>query len=627
MAWITVLNLLLLVKLFILLDGGTEARDAVIDRLALTTEQIDASGEVFEDEKAKDHKIFRSVRLREFVASGIWYGAAVGICVVGVLLSTIRWWNRVIPPKNAGIQYPSKQVVGWIFAIAFVGLFIRLPRMDFSLYNDESFNFTRYIHGQFKPDKETGELKFRKVSWQQTAWGNHFGNNGELYSIAARASHDFWQKQNNTADGEVSEVALRIPSLLAGVGSIIIISLCGVLCFGTRTGIIAAILTALHPWHIRYSTEARSYGMVLLFSAIILLSLVLAIREGRWRWWLLFLLTEVLCLWAYIGSVYFLLAVNLVALTWILWSHRTVFPRWLAANSLAAALFLQITGPSLPQIAYAGANMGSLQGWTGISSSLEILGYLVSGMPLVNAAPENPISPAWLNFGVIGTVLFTLGIVGLVFGLVQLIRKRQGSGLFISATAIGSVVVAIAISNLTSSVVHHWYVIYALPGFVLMKAIAVKFAWASKLRFAGPALLGLFVLGFIPPARNYLTQGKEPLREVMEFMRGDVYPFDEKSGHPLVAAFWSDVVYDPTIIYTPSIADLEKAMERARTENRPLYVEFGYRPLALQHNPDLVAYIEDSGKFEHLKTFHGLEETQFTHYVFRLKLLGNPVAK
>ena len=288
MAWITVLNLLLLVKLFILLDGGTEARDAVIDRLALTTEQIDASGEVFEDQKAKDHKIFRSVRLREFVASGIWYGAAVGICVVGVLLSTIRWWNRVIPPKNAGIQYPSKQVVGWIFAIAFVGLFIRLPRMDFSLYNDESFNFTRYIHGQFKPDKETGELKFRKVSWQQTAWGNHFGNNGELYSIAARASHDFWQKQNNTADGEVSEVALRIPSLLAGVGSIIIISLCGVLCFGTRTGIIAAILTALHPWHIRYSTEARSYGMVLLFSAIILLSLVLAIREGRWRWWLLF---------------------------------------------------------------------------------------------------------------------------------------------------------------------------------------------------------------------------------------------------------------------------------------------------------------------------------------------------
>jgi len=47
----------------------------------------------------------------------------------------------------------------------------------------------------------------------------------------------------------------------------------------------------------------------------------------------------------------------------------------------------------------------------------------------------------------------------------------------------------------------------------------------------------------------------------------------------------------------------------------------------LQHNPDLVAYIEDSGKFEHLKTFHGLEEAQFTHYVFRLKLLGNPVAK
>ena len=137
--------------------------------------------------------------------------------------------------------------------------------------------------------------------------------------------------------------------------------------------------------------------------------------------------------------------------------------------------------------------MGSLQGWTGISSSLEILGYLVSGMPLVNAAPENPISPAWLNFGVIGTVLFTLGIVGLVFGLVQLIRKRQGSGLFISAAAIGSVVVAIAISNLTSSVVHHWYVIYALPGFVLMKAIAVKFCVGQQTSLRRTGAAGAFL--------------------------------------------------------------------------------------------------------------------------------------
>ena len=100
--------------------------------------------------------------------------------------------------------------------------------MDFSLYNDEAYNFTRYTHGQFKWNEEAGENLFKKASWQKTLWGNQFGNNGQLYSIFSRICHDIWQKKSDAVDGEVSEVALRIPSLIAGVASIAMIGLCGV---------------------------------------------------------------------------------------------------------------------------------------------------------------------------------------------------------------------------------------------------------------------------------------------------------------------------------------------------------------------------------------------------------------
>ena len=617
-AWLIALILLLFLELFILVNFGSDARNAVADRISQTTQQIETSGQVFANDQAKAHEIFRSIRLREFIASGTWYSAAIGFCILSFLLVTIRWWTQELPKKNVAISYPSKRVVGWILAIAVVGLFVRLPRMDFSLYNDEAYNFTRYTHGQFKWNEEAGENLFKKASWQKTLWGNQFGNNGQLYSIFSRICHDIWQKKSDAVDGEVSEVALRIPSLIAGVASIAMIGLCGVVFFGTRTGIVASLLGALHPWHLRYSTEARSYGMVLLFSTIILFSLIMAIREGRWRWWLIFLFAEVFCLWSYVGSIYFLIAANSTALVWIIFWQRPAFPRWLAANSLAAALFLQLTGPSLPQIAYAGTNMASLQGATGYADIKEITSYLISGMPILNKIPENPLSPAWQNFGFIGTTLFFALATCLLFGVFAFIRQRNASGLYIFASTIGAIIVATLISNATSSIIHHWYVIYALPGFILVMAAAVNFLWSSRWRLTGPLLLTLFITSFTPAARAYLKQGKEPLREVMELMREDVYPFDEKSSHPLVAAFWSDAVYDPSIIYTPSVALLEKAMERAHEENRPLFVEFGRRPIALRRSTDLIDLIENSGKFEHLQSFHGLEETQFSHHVYRL---------
>jgi len=68
-----------------------------------------------------------------------------------------------------------------------------------------------------------------------------------------------------------------------------------------RAGLLAVLLLALHPWHIRYSTEARGYTLMLLFFILT----VWALMAGRprdeplRRHWLLFALASFLAAWSW----------------------------------------------------------------------------------------------------------------------------------------------------------------------------------------------------------------------------------------------------------------------------------------------------------------------------------------
>lgn len=619
--WGVALLVMLIAQVTLMFSIGVKGRDAIATRVLVTNEKIAAAGTVFADDAQRRHKIIRSIKLSEFISTGLWYGAAVGGMIVLLLFVSITWWSREISPILQNVPFPPRRTLYWILGIALIGLTIRLPRMGLSLYNDESFNFTRFIHGQFKDDKVTGQPTFKGNSWQKTVWGNQHGNNGVFYSILARACHDPWQKMTGAVNGQVSESALRLPSLLAGTASIIVIGLLAYIWGGSRMAMIAAWLASLHPWHLRYSTEARPHGIVILLASLLLLTLILAIREGRWRWWTLFGLTQLLCLWAYIGSVYFLVPLNLTVLVWMLVAQRDRIPRWLVANALGATTYIQLAAPALPQVAY-GLSSSGFKGHTGLNSVVEILAYLVSGMPLVNQVSDNPWGPAWQNIGVAGDAFFYLMAVVFAFGLLKIFQSKNANATFISVVGVGSVAFAIAMSNLNQSILHHWYIIYALPVFILIMAATVEWLWSSRIltvRLIGPFLLAGIIASFAYPFIAYSIQSKEQLRPIMMAIRGDVYPFDRESARPLVAAFWSDTIYDPTLTHTPTIAELDEAIEQAKREDRPFFIEFGYRPFSLHVKNGLVPYIEDSGKFELIETFYGLEETQFTHYLYRLK--------
>ena len=113
------------------------------------------------------------------------------------------------------------------------------------------------------------------------AWSG-FEWNPPLYLIIAWP----WTKLFGTG-----EVGLRSLSALLGTGLIPLVYLCGRELISERAGLLAAAFTAVNPFMIWYSQEAREYMLLVVLCAASLLFFVRAWRTGARRdliWWAVF---------------------------------------------------------------------------------------------------------------------------------------------------------------------------------------------------------------------------------------------------------------------------------------------------------------------------------------------------
>ena len=76
-----------------------------------------------------------------------------------------------------------------------------------------------------------------------------------------------------------SETVLRMPSAIAGVLTIVAVYLLGRRLYSDTEGLIAAALTAVFIFPIRYSQEARAYSMLFLFSTLTVYFLLPVLRD------------------------------------------------------------------------------------------------------------------------------------------------------------------------------------------------------------------------------------------------------------------------------------------------------------------------------------------------------------
>ena len=164
-----------------------------------------------------------------------------------------------------------------------------------------------------------------------------------------------------------SELAVRLPSLIAGTLVIPALYELGRELFDRRTGLIAAAFVAVSPLLIWYAQEARMYAFVTLFGVLALLTQVRVMRSPTVGNWALYILATSALLWShYFGLL--LIGVQQVVFIYLILQRRRAGEAdralMIGFAYSAVVLVLQL----IPLLAFAAGQYDSTSGAAGSPS-------------------------------------------------------------------------------------------------------------------------------------------------------------------------------------------------------------------------------------------------------------------
>ncbi|MBL9114395.1 MAG: hypothetical protein JNJ83_05260 [Verrucomicrobiaceae bacterium] len=583
----------------------------------------------------------KEVRYWEEFQVIFWWTAVGNVVLLAALAATSRWWlltpNPTQPIPTPSWERPSR--LAWVVAggIMVLAVALRVPRLDNSLYNDEAHCYQRYLSGAWKNNEVKAEpLKFRASPWAETLFRNTAGNNSQLFSTVSRSCVELWKKMFDVAEGEVTETPARIPSLLAGVGALALLGALGWRWRGTQGMLWALLAGALHGWLVRFQSEARGYGIMLLGVMLTFWFLDSAMRLGRWRDWLGFAVGVLICAWSFLGAAYFLIALYLVLMLvqFIRWKrgevdmHQLVRP--LVAGMLAAMVGSQLLSSFIPPIIKQMATFHSIKGEMGSAWWILVTSYHLLGAHWQDYDPTNPDNLAWTRVLSEHPAMWVpvIGFVALLAGgFICMVRSGRAA----QVTALTSVValaVAWVLMSRKGNYLLPWYTIYSTPGFVLAAAWGLSnLSNALKQRITGMggqfvslAAGGLLISPLAISGFHWSHSTKQNERAVIEHVRGAIYPhyLGTPGEKPLLLTFWTNATaYDPHAGIMATEADLNAMIERARKEQRPLYLAFAHQGFARTEHVTVFKRLDNPSEFKHVFTSPGQEEEQFTAYVYQ----------
>lgn len=581
------------------------------------------------DLAAKDLK----VSTLKYVQGGLWWAACLNAVLCAALALTARWWagKATASAWSLGLKTHPGAVSqrGWIALILILTAAgaLRWARMDLSFYNDEAHTFRRYIAGQNMPQPD-GTLKWRPVTWLETVWLNKIGNNSPPFTMLSRLSYEGWKKITGNPWGTVNETAVRLPAWVAGMASLML------LFFITRRILPRSsacywllLFAALHPWHLRYSTEARGYGLMLLGITACFYLLLRAAGDGRWRWWLALGVAQFFTIWSFSGILFFFVAFNGLLLLWMVVRVRQTGGSWLAlfrplfGMLVGAMLTLQLSLPSMMQLAVSLRDNAAVRGVMGVAWWQDVAGGLLAGIRWVDNDVSNPQNLALSRILVAAPwvwLLLLLSVVLLAIGTLRLLKTHHAARIIILSAPL-AIFAGWLLLRMQGKYLHVWYVLYALPGlFLAWSAGASQLASDGKKSALQRGLLtGILLLSSVSWGWldwHLLHHGKENIRGLAEAVPGNA----------VFGTLFSDVdIYYPTVEVLKGKADVERLIAKARAEKKPLFLSFAH----LSQDPTIVEIYDRISKqpdFRSVRPVYGLDEEQFTHHLYRWIGDGTP---
>lgn len=578
--------------------------------------------------------------LSDYVEIGLWNGAVVHLVVSLLVLLTVRWWGRAqVATLETRLPNPRGPLRGFglmLLLILIAAAAVRLPRLSLSYWGDEGWAAKIYAHGQFKPvagDDMQGELAFHPCSWRMALWNDHNGGNHYFFSLLQKATLDTWRAWKGLPPSAFDEAISRLPPFVAGLGSILLAALFVRWLGRPGAGLLLAALLAAHPWHIRYSTEARGYALMLFFFIALVWLLLVAVRGQRWRAWGGVALTALLCVWSWklaalsVGAVCAVLLLHLLLTRGFTWSERLAGAgRLLVAHATAGAACVWLVMPAAmqsPEVTARFQHMGKPMNEVWLKNSLS---GILSGMPWQQSDPRNPTEVHVQQSLAQRPLTTALGFGGLLLlagiGTVALWRQRALQAQLCLAIFVASAAGSAAFKwQLRVEWIYWYFFPLLLPAMMLATAGAAalkRFAHRPAMPWLGSGVVAVILVAFLVLLQPFialnLRQPYENHRRAFELTRGRHEPWTEAGPYTgpskvFTCYLWRHVHLYDTRASTAvrDAAALRTLLERVHREQGELYFVVGMIGFSEVTSADLIAILRDEREFEKLDTLWAQE--------------------
>lgn len=407
-----------------------------------------------------------------------------------------------------------------IWAILVLAFLLRLVTLDQSLWLDEAINVlaaknlswfdfvAKYPIGDFHPPG------YFALLWP---WTRIFG---------------------------FSEIAVRMPSVIFGVGTVYLTYLLGGRIFEKKIGLLAALFLAVGPLHVFYSQEARMYSLAA-FSVALSSYLLLKLTEGE-KWVIFYGLAVALVLYSdYVA--YLILPAHLV---YILLLRKKIWKKVIISWLLAFIAFLPWLAVLPQQLSVGREASFTLPGWKKVAggANLQSLSLVWIKTLTGRISFENKL----IYGGIVGAVSILYGLGGI--GVVRGVRKNLNP---VHTLLVTWIVVPLSLAFLISffiPMLSYFRMVFILPAFYLLAAFG--FSRLPKNVFKIAVLL--IVFSSITFLSIYYTNPKFQ----REDWRGAVKFVENKIDGSSVVLFESNALFSPYMFYTKSNKNVSAGLSR-----------------------------------------------------------------
>ncbi|MDJ0786214.1 MAG: hypothetical protein QNK05_05365 [Myxococcota bacterium] len=581
----------------------------------------------------------KTVRPVDYWRTQGWYVAAVESVIVAVLLITSRFWVRLEPARRfAALDPPAppgRAFVVLVAAAVLASAVLAWPRMDQSFWDDEEYNIVRSIDGSYEKGPD-GSLRFREADLRDTLWWFQSPNNHVPHTILVKTLVRGWKAVARPDSLLVPEPLARAPAFVAGLLAIVSAALLSWRIGFERAGILAAWIIALHPWHLKYTSEARGYTLVMLAMTAMPWLFLRVLHHGTWGRYAVFGAAQFLLLWVNSAQAFHMVLLNAALGLSLLWLHRerlaeAVAPacRWISVAVMGGLLWVLLMTPNLMQTReYMEHTRGvrDLGKWW-----IQTVGsHLAAGMTwsqrgrgdgrlypeLVQTATAHPV----VVWGMVG-----VAVVAMLGGALR-VARRGGPAAYLPFVMLITPPLTYGVAFLQQANAYTWYLVFAVPTLALLVAWGLEGLLAAARGRLVPTLAASAVLaawlgafGFVTewPRESLRERSWKPGKESVLLTRPSLDPNDPPNAEILTATFCSEnLYYDPLATRLEEATELEALMRRADAEGKALYVNAGRLFRQQKYWTEMLALLEE--RFEVVDTLYGYEPP-WTRRVWRYR--------